>query len=226
MQKLSFKSVIDFFLVICLFLFVFLGVYSNIKQQIAVDRSKIPSEIENSKGFQRWITNLKNNDVDVSADDFVLLEENEIFNTKWTKVFSVKDEAAKELFDRTLRSNLNTKKVIFSPNKQAIIDYRDEKESQYYGIRGDKIVQSRLVECSQNINCIVDRAYFISDNLMVISEISRNIDKHQANIPICNLDQVCTYTVKTHVIDLELNSRAIYESKPFEVVLKNLAPEL
>ena len=45
------------------FVFIGLGVYSNIHQQNANDRSKLPSKVEDSRQFQRWITNLRNKDL-------------------------------------------------------------------------------------------------------------------------------------------------------------------
>ena len=65
---------------------VTMGVTSNIMQQKAVDRSKLPTKIEQSKGFQRWITNLKNKDLKTEADEFRLQEEVELYNSKWTNV--------------------------------------------------------------------------------------------------------------------------------------------
>lgn len=217
---------LELVLIICIFLLISLGVYSNVRQQTTIDKSKLASEVENSKGFQRWITNLKNNDLDVSGDDFRLLEENEIYNTKWTKVTSLTEGTNRQLFDKTLRDNVNIKKVVFSPSKQAFIDYRQPTQVRFYGLREGKIVDSRLIECVPSINCYVDRAYFITDDTLVVSEISRNIDKDDKTAPSCTLDQTCTYTFKVHVINLATNSRGIYESNPIEAVLSTLAPEL
>ena len=213
-------------LVGCILFFIALGVASNIRQQIVLDKSKIPNNIESSIGFQRWITNLKNNDLDISADDFRLLEENEIFNTKWTVVTSINEEGNRQKFDKVLRDNLKVKKVVFSPNKQAFIDYKDQTQAKYYGLRDSKIVESRLIECLSSVNCYIDRAYFITDDLMVVSEVSRNIDKKDKTAPVCTLEQLCTYTFKEHVINIASNSRSIYQSKPFDAILQTLAPEL
>ncbi|PIS22210.1 hypothetical protein COT50_03135, partial [candidate division WWE3 bacterium CG08_land_8_20_14_0_20_41_10] len=41
----------------------------NYKQDKDVDRTKIPSKLELSKSFQKWITNLKNKDLIIEADE-------------------------------------------------------------------------------------------------------------------------------------------------------------
>ena len=71
-----------YFLIIGIFLFTGLGVYSNVIEQKSIDMSKIPEKVEESNWFQRWITNIKNKEIDISADGFELKEENEIYNTK------------------------------------------------------------------------------------------------------------------------------------------------
>lgn len=227
-----------FLLSLVLFILVGVGVYINLAKQWAVDRSKIPEKVELNKGFQRWITNLKNDKVDISADDFRLLEENEIYNTKWITVHSLDEEGIKDTFENIIdlhknTANSNEKKIIFSPSGKQFIDYRNEdrdgykiNEVHYYGLRDDKILDARILDCSVRANCYFDRAYFLDNDVFVISEVSRNINKKDTTSIECSRETICTYTVKLHIIDLNRNSRLVYESKPFDVVINKLIPQL
>lgn len=214
-------------------LLVVLGVYSNIKEQRAIDHSKIPQKVELSRGFQRWITNLKNKGLEVMADEFKLKEENEIYNTKWIKVYSIDDPVRKAEYDELLKSSVGVKKIVFSPSEREVVDYRNEiradykaNEVRFYGQKEDKIIDSRIVDCSTRANCYFDRAYFLDNDVFVISEFSRNIRKGDEQVPVCTVNDICTYTIKLHVVDLIKNSRYVYESEPFEAVLSELIPQL
>lgn len=228
------KLRVEHLLVVLIFLLVAAGVVINVRQQLSIDRSKIPEKVEENKGFQRWITNVKNKGLDqINADEFRLIEENEIYNTKWMKVYSLDDQTALQNFDTQSEKLKNTDKVIFSPSGRAFIDYRHlnrdgykPNEVHYYGIRDDKIIDARILDCSVRANCYFDRAYFLDNDVFVVSEFSRNINKKDEVTPLCPTDQECTYTIKLHVIDLINNSRLVYESKPFKIVLSDLIPEL
>lgn len=220
-------------LVFGIFFLITLGVTINVKQQLNTDRSKIPDKVEESRGFQRWITNLKNKDLDVGADDFRLVEENEIYNTKWMVVRSIDAKGERETYENNLESHRELKKIVFSPSDRAYIDYRSESrdgyspnEIHFYGLKEDKIIDARILDCSARANCYFDRAYFLDNDVFVISEFSRNIHKHDDTTPICPQKEVCTYSIKLHVIDLINNSRLVYESHPFDIILLEMIPEL
>jgi hypothetical protein len=222
-----------YLLIIGIFLFTGAGVYSNIREQKSIDRSKIPEKVEESNGFQRWITNLKNKEVDISADNFELLEENEIYNTKWMKVYSIDEKGKKEEYDNFIEEHKDTDKVIFSPSERILIDYRNEaregynsNEVHFYGLLDDKLIDARIVDCSIRANCYFDRAYFLENDIFIISEISRTIHKKDEETPLCDASDLCEYSFKVHLIDLKNNSRLVYESESFEVVLSELIPEL
>lgn len=208
------------------------GVYSNKYEEAQIDRSKLPQKVEQSNGFQRWITNLKNKDLTIEADEFNLLEENEIYNTKWVKVYSIDEEGRRTQYDNEIASKQGIKKVIFSPSEMQYIDYRPEvrdgyqaNEVHHYGLRDNQIIDSRIVDCSVKANCYFDRAWFLDNDVFVVTEVSRNIHKNDIVAP-CLTSETCTYTFKIHVIDLVRNSRLIYQSKPFEAVLDQLKPNL
>ena len=217
-----------------IFLLVGFGVVINVQEQLSVDRSKLPEKVEEHKGFQRWITNIKNKGLNfVNADDFALTEENEIYNTKWMKVYSLDEEGKQEEFEKTIAEHQKTKKIIFSPSERLFIDFRNiirngykPNEVHFYGVRDDKIIDARILDCSEKANCYFDRAYFLSNDVFVISEFSRNIHKRDTTTPDCSKNTECTYTIKIHIIDLINNSRLVYESKPFNIVLSELIPDL
>lgn len=221
--------------ILIILLLIGCGAYLNQKEKLAVDRSKIPPKVEESNGFQRWITNLRNNDFTTGADEFVLLEENEIYNTKWMKVSSLDDEEKRTEFEQRLAEVQDTKKVVFSPSEREYVDYRNidrygykPNEVYFYGIRDDKIIDSRLVDCAVGANCYFDRAFFLEDSndVAVVSEFSRNIGDGESMAPNCALNEICTYTIKLHVIDLLRNSRLVYESEPFDINLEEIMPQL
>ena len=230
MKKIKLEHV----LVPLIFILVGFGVYINVQEQLSIDQSKLPEKVEENKGFQRWITNLKNKGLDfVDADEFTLIEENEIYNTRWMQVYSLDEKGRQEEFDQTITKHQNLNNVIFSPSERLFIDYRNIKRGTYkanevhfYGLRDDKIIDARILDCSVRANCYFDRAYFLSNDVFVISEFSRTIHKHDSVAPKCSLDAECEYSIKIHVIDLINNSRLVYESKPFNIILSQLIPEL
>jgi hypothetical protein len=228
------SKIIPILLTIGILALTTVGVYSNIKEQQAVDQSKLPEKVEMNKGFQKWITNLKNKGLDyVDADEFRLQEENEIYNTKWITINSIDEEGKRKEYENTLEAHRNLDKVIFSPSDREFIDHRHEYRGEYapnevhfYGLKEDKIINARILDCSTRANCYFDRAYFLSNDLFVISELSRNIHKHDEESPLCPRNETCTYTIKIHVIDLINNSRLVYESEEFDIVLEEVIPEL
>ena len=224
---------INYIITATLFIAIALGVWLNVKEQKSIDHSKLPDKVEQNIGFQRWITNLKNKDVIIEADEFQLKEENELYNTKWMKVYSIEEEGMREKYDKTIESLQDVRKVVFSPSGRELIDYRPEyrdgyapNEAHFYGLKEDKIIDARILDCSARANCYFDRAYFLDNDVFVISEFSRNIDKKDETTAVCPLEENCEYTVKVHVIDLINNKRLVYESRPFQTVMAELMPEL
>ena len=232
------KSRINKLLGIIIIGLVGIAVYSNIAEQLAIDQSKIPEKVEKSKDFQKWITNLKNKDFEIEADEFRLKEENEVYNTQRMWVYSIDNDDEMEKFEKALLEHKDLDQVVYSPSERGFIDYRHElrveitgtgeedgiqfapNDARYYGVRDDKLIDSKILSCYEGANCYFDRAYFLSNDVFVISEISRNIEKRDI-VPPCLPTETCIYTFKIHVIDLINNSNLVYESKPFELVLTN-----
>jgi hypothetical protein len=230
-SKKNLAKTINISLVILVFALIGGGLYINIMKQRAIDRSRLPEKVELSKGFQRWITNLKNSGMTIEGDEFRLKKENEIYNTRWMTVSSLDDPKVNETFQQNIAAHQNIKKVIFSPSEKEYIDYRNEArngvlptEVHFYGQKEDKLVDARLLSCKAEFNCYFDRAYFLDNDVFVISEFSRNLNDNETNT--CAINQTCTYTVKIHVVDLKNNSRLVYESKPFELNLQQQITQL
>lgn len=222
------KRYINVVIVLLIFISVGIGVYSNVSQQNAIDKSKLPADIENDRLFQRWVTNLRNKDLVIEADGFKFKESNEIYNTTWITVSSIEEPGKQEEFDGVLAAHKDLKNVAFSLNERIFVDYRNiprgsvlSNQVRLYGLKEDKIIDARILDCSTRANCYFDRAYFIDNDVFVISEFSRNISKKDTTTPICSMDQVCTYTVKLHIIDLIHNVRDVYESEPFDIILSD-----
>src|SRR3990167_2512464 len=76
-------------------IFSLIGVvmWSNYRQQLAVDHSKIPEKVEQNKDFI------------IEADEFQLKEENEIYNTKWLKVYSFDDDVVQKQFEEIITAH-------------------------------------------------------------------------------------------------------------------------
>jgi len=207
---------------------------SNFVEQRSVDNSKIPQKLEESRGFQRWITNIKNKGFeDIKADEFTLKEENEIYNTKWIKIYSADDPVEKENYERTFSELEETKFLVLSPSKRLLIDIRSteragylQNEARVYGQLDDKIIDSRILDCSLRANCVFDRAWFLENDLFAITEFSRDIDKKDETAVECTKDQECSYTFKVHLIDMKHNKRWTYESPEFNAISNLLVPEL
>jgi len=178
--------------------------------------------------------------VEVNADGFKLVEENEIYNTKWLKISSIEEPGKQEEFEKTIEENKDIRYIVFSPSEREFLDYRHEirnvispngdfyqpNEVRFYGQKEDKIIEARILDCSLRANCYFDRAYFLSNDLFVITEISRNIDKKDTTTPECPINSICTYTIKLHLIDLINNKRYVYESASMDLNLEELIPEL
>jgi len=223
------KRYVDKILLAIILLSVAGGVFLNIKQQASIDRSKLPTKVEEDRLFQRWITNIKNNDFEIEADEFKLKEESEIYNTTWMTVYSSDDPKQMELYEKTIEENKGLNKVVFNPNERIFIDYRNiprgklmANEVRLYGLKEDKILDARILDCSTKSNCYFDRAYFLDNDVFVISEFSRNVDKRDNTVGLCDINLVCSYTIKVHVIDIIHNKRWVYESKPFDAALPDL----
>ena len=156
-------------------------------------------------------------------------QENEIYNSMWMKVYSMDDPVKKELYEKTVLAARDVKKIIFSPSEREFIDYRFEQrdgylpeEVRFFGQKEDKIIDSRVVNCVKEANCYFDRAYFLDNDVFVISEFSRDINKKDSAVAACSVTEMCTYTIKIHIVDMIHNKRLVYESKPFDAILSDL----
>lgn len=185
----------------------------NVNNKRAEDASKLPKEIVESKSFIRWITNAKNKGADIDSDEFRLQEEYEVFSVTNIRVYSLDKPENNILLKETLAQYPNEKKVVFSPNRKMFLDYRDSPTGidptvRIFGLRGNKIIDSRVVQCFDKNNCYFDRAYFLTDDLLVVHEIST-----AAHGMSCTRASICKLTFKTHVVNLSDNKVKTYYSK-------------
>ena len=224
------KKLISIILTILIFSLVGLTVFLNYRQQFSIDRSKLPAKVESSEGFQKWITNLRNKGIKIEADEFKLHEENEIYNTRWLKIYSIDAPGIKDTFEKTLKDQQGIKQTAFSPSEREFIDYRHEQrgdflpnEIRYYGRIDDNVLDARLLNCDISANCYFDRAYFLSNELFIVSEFVLNNSSDKEKI-VCDITQNCVYVVKVHVVDLINNSRLVYIAKPFNLILSEAIP--
>jgi len=144
-------------------------------------------------------------------------------------VYSSDDPKQMELYEKTIEEHKDVEKVIFNPNGRVFVDFRNAargevmaNEVRLYGLKEDKILDARVLDCSVKGNCYFDRAYFLDNDVFVISEFSRNINKKDPAAAECMVTDMCTYTIKIHVVDMIHNKRLVYESKPFDTVLSDL----
>jgi hypothetical protein len=96
------NKIYTIFLTITVFSLVGAGVYINIQKQRAIDRSRLPEKVELSSGYQKWNTNLKKKNIPIEAEEFKLLEETELLNTKWMTVTSLDQPGQKQILDEKL----------------------------------------------------------------------------------------------------------------------------
>lgn len=217
--------------IVAIFLLVAAGVYINIRKEIAKDNSRIPEKVSESRDFQRWSTNLKNKGVIIDSGDFFLYETSEIYNSRWLNVYSIEEEGMQEQFEQTLAEHQELKGVAFSPSKRVFVDYRNMERNGYlpneahlYGLRDNKVINARILECVPIGECYFDRAYFLDNDVFVISEISRDI-KPDMQAGTCDIVQPCKYLLKVHVIDLLNNKRTTYRSPELDMILENVVPD-
>ncbi|HDQ88656.1 MAG TPA: hypothetical protein ENN92_00715, partial [candidate division WWE3 bacterium] len=48
--------------------------YLNLEKKAAINEARLPTKVSESRSFLRWITNLKNKDVEIEGKEFELIE--------------------------------------------------------------------------------------------------------------------------------------------------------
>lgn len=227
------KFIERFVLTFLLLVFVFAAAYSNYAQKRAVDESKLPPYVENNKYFQKWITNHKNKDINLEADEFRLFEENEVYNTARIIVYPITDEVHVKAYKEYLENSENNKNARFSPDKSQVVEFthalrfgisgRDFKPQEllYLGKRGDRVIENKLLQCSTRALCYIDRAYFINDDIVVASTFTLASENSTVPVAPCDYSQECEYIVTLYVMNIADNSALVYKSLPLNLVLDN-----
>jgi hypothetical protein len=220
-------------LFILLFALITLGAYSNYAEKKALDESKLPKYVEENNQFQKWITNHKNKDINLEADDFRLYEENEVYNSARIVVYPISDEIHTKAYTEALEFYKDIKKARFSPNKEQVVDYRHEirfgisernfkpQDLMYLGKRGDRIIENKLLQCSSDALCYIDRAFFVNDDTVVVSTFTLNNEVTGKVFAPCDYSQKCEYVVTLYVMNIADNSALVYKSPPINLVLNS-----
>jgi hypothetical protein len=196
-----------------LFLSIGGGVYLNLKEEAAINESRLPAKVAEDRAFLRWITNLKNKGIDADTDEFSLLEEREAYNTGIMRVYSTDEPDKKKLLEDTLAKHKDLYHVAFSPSESLFLDYRDipqvgAQKVRLFGLEDNKIIDARIIECFVDTNCYFDRAYFMTNKYFIVQEISL-ANKEDT----CPKDEVCKHTLKVHLVDLINNKIRTYVSE-------------
>ncbi len=206
---------------------------SNYMEKYAVDSTLLPEKIENGNEFQKWIRNHKKR-FDLDADEFVLLEKNELLNSANLTINSSDNKDAYKAHLDLIERFKEIDDVRFSPNEFEFLDYRRELREQgkydindvyYHGLREDKIFDALILSCDLEKNCYFDRAFFLDNHTFVISEFSRPISDKQVetgDYEVCEIDEICEYTIKLHMFDFINSARFVYESEPYQLNLSEL----
>lgn len=228
----SSRPYLDKILILTIAVFIAVGVSVNIQKQYSIDRSKIPPKLEANGKFQKWLTNNKNKNIPLEADNLRFIEDSNIFNTIWTSTMSIDDETNKKFFDENITALSKFEESEFSPNEREVVNYTDgvrfgynPNEVFFYGLREDKVLQTRIVKCELESNCYFHRAGFLDNHVFFISEVSLH-DFDKDNPLTCQPSQTCSYSFRVHLIDLNNNSIITYRSDPFDSTLDYLKKEL
>jgi hypothetical protein len=223
---------IDKILISLVAIFIGIGVSLNLYEQYSVDKTKLPLKLETHSRFQRWLSNLKDKGLDLEADKFRFLEDNNIFNSIWTSTESIDNELSRKNYELNMSQLLELKESVLSPNEREVVNFTQSdrfgyqpNEVFFYGLREDRILRTKIADCPSPSNCNFHRAAFIDNHVFFVMELSqKNFDKN--NPKICLPDEVCEYTFKVHLVDLNNNSRSVYESETVNDTYLNLDKKL
>jgi hypothetical protein len=223
---------LDKFLISLISIFIAVGVALNIREQYSIDKSKLPSKLEANSKFQSWLSNLEDKGLDLEADKFEYVEENDVFNTVNLSTDSIDNENSRKNYEANMTELLKFKESAVSPNEREIVNFTNsdrfgffQNEVFFYGLREDRILRIKLADCAGVEVCNFHRASFLDNHVFFIIELSLK-DRQLASTNPCTLDQVCEYTFKAHLVDLNNNSRTVYESETVNDTFLNIKKKL
>jgi len=208
------------------------GVVLNVQKQYSIDKSKLPTKLESNSQFQKWVTNARNKGVKVEGDNFRFIEDSNIFNTLWTSTASIDDDTSRKLYDENMVELRKFKDSALSPNEREVVNYDysnrfgfSPNEVFFYGLREDKILRTKIVDCDFESNCFFNRASFLDNHVFFVIQMSLKEYTKKDPKP-CDPKTVCDYTFKVHLVDLINNSRTVYESEPVQGIFEDLVSKL
>lgn len=223
---------LDKMLISVIAILVAIGISLNIREQYSIDKSRLPSKLETNSKFKSWLSNLKDKGLDLDADNFRFIEENDVFNTVNLGTESVDNEISRKNYEQSMIELKKFKETSISPNEREIINFTNldrfgffPGDVFFYGLREDRIIRIKLADCSGLENCNFHRAVFLDNHVFFILELSPKFGNPQDQTN-CTLDQICEYTFKAHLVDLNNNSRMVYESQIVKDTYLNLKLKL
>jgi len=224
---------LDKILILLIIILIGIGVGLNVKEQLSIDRTKIPSKLEADSQFQKWITSLRKKEIVVEADNFRFVEDSNVFNTLWTSSVSIDNEEARRLYEENMKFLKTLDKNAESPNEREIVNFNNSirfgfnpEEVFFYGLREDRILRTKVTDCLPESNCIYTRASFLDNHVFFVIEASlKGFDKKKP-VRVCTETQECLYTFKVHLVDLINNSRTVYESQEVKTTYEFIKNEL
>jgi hypothetical protein len=207
-------------ILIILVAFMVTGVIlKNFYDEYSIDKTKLPLKVETHPRFQSWKSNLKDNNLNIDGDNFKLIKDSNIFNTIWTTTISIDDEVARKLYEENMQTLLSFKESAKSPNEREVVNFTPTdrfgytyKDVFFYGLREDRILSTKIANCYQHVTCNFHRAAFIDNHVFFITELSQKTVPEE-EFKGCQEDEICEYTFKIHLVDLNNNSRTVYESE-------------
>jgi len=223
---------LDKILVIFISILVATSISINLYKQYSVDKTKVPNKLETNYRFQRWLSNLEEKDLKLEADNFKFLEDNNVYNSLWTSTSSIDDDNSRKIYEDNMKALLEFKESELSPNDREIVNFSNTdrfgflpNEVFFYGLREDRILRTKITDCPAISNCSFHRAAFLDNHVFFIVELAqKDFDKN--NPQNCQLDQVCDYVFKVHLVDLMNNSRTVYQSTTINDTYNNILKKL
>lgn len=222
---------LDKLLITLIGILVAFGVAINIREQYSIDKTKLPTKLETNSKFRSWLSNLKDKGLDLDADNFNYIEENDIFNTLNLSTESLDNEISRKNYEQNMAALLEFKESAVSPNEREVVNFSETdrlgffaNEVFFYGLREERILKTKIADC-KIANCNFHRAAFLDNHVFFVMELSQKSEKG-IEPALCTKEEVCEYSFKAHLVDLNNNSRTVYESETIEDTFLNLEKKL
>lgn len=213
-----------------LILLVLIGATINYSKSLEQNSTKLPTGLEETHKFLKWINRWKERFPQIDADSFKKVDDGEIIsstNPRYTFKAINLDEVKAEI-----QKVKDDKYVVVAPDKLQYLKFNEfyitppEASSSYvyyYGIRDNKIVAGPIYECKKT-KCYFDRPFFQTPDLFYLPEVEEEIDTKDPDR--CARVNICTYRLFLHEFDLKKNNRNTFESNKILTDFKEITEVL